>query len=261
MISRGPVALAIAVAMLLGGCGGSTDQRDAIAKSPDLMIVGDSISAHWRYDATGTGEKAKAWWAYVADAAGIDANQALKVRVDAIPGTGMLATGPADRHAVRYLDGLGEACGDGTSGRPSHSFGARLDNISITHPPKVLVIEGGRNDFKNCVDGVTRLSTVAESKAAIDRYLEALAARAQEAGIAPDHIFVVTPWGPSFSTERRDITPLVEAAAGVHGFRWIPTPELPAAKTVDNTHPNAAGTRWLARQIESGSDIVAQLED
>lgn len=248
---------------LMAACGASQaeEERRAPTASPELMVIGDSISAPWRYNATGEGSKIKAWWAYVADSAGLDASNASAVWVDAIPGTGMLATGPADKHAVKNLDGLGEACGDDTPNLPVRSFGARLDDISLTFPPRVLILEGGRNDFKRCVNGMTQQATVAESKAAIDKYMDALAARIEAAGMAASDVFVVTPWGQAFPTERRDIRPLVEAAAAEHGFEWIPTPILRARDTVDGTHPDAAGTAWLARQIEANSDIVQRLKE
>lgn len=242
---------------MMAGCG--TARADD--RRTDLMIVGDSISAPWRYNATGENGRIKAWWAYVADSAGIDSRHGLAVKVDAVPGTGMLATGPVDSHAVKNLDASGEACGDDTPGMPDRSFATRLDDISLTKPPRVLIIEGGRNDFKKCVDGITRPSTVAESKAAIDGYMARLAARVEAARMSTADVFVVTPWGTTYPKQRQDIVPLVEAAARARDFNWIPTPVLEPQDTVDGTHPDAAGTAWLAHQIESRSDLVSRLKE
>lgn len=254
---RSGIVTALALLAASAACAGASAGS---APAPDLMVVGDSISAHWRYDATGDGGRTKAWWAYVADAAGLDLTRPGAITINAVPGTGMMATGPAGKHAVTHLDGLSEACGDNSPGQPDRSFGSRLNDISLTRPPRVLIVEGGRNDFKKCVDGTTRLSTVAESKESIDTFMELLAVRVEAAGIARSDVFVVTPWGPNYPAERSDITPLVEAATRFHGFNWISTPPLPQSDTFDGTHPNGAGTRWLADQIEKNSDIVERLD-
>lgn len=208
-------------------------------RNPRVLVFGDSFSATRRYSAGGTRTRPKAWWAHVADAAGLPASE---VMVSAEGGSGLLARGHGERL---------EAC-TGTT------FGERLTDLATTDPDLVIV-EVGRNDVHRCRAGVRVPATAAERRAAADAYFATLARLADRQGIPRSFVYVMTPWGSSGGAGKIATATQYEALAKARGFTWIALPSLVRSQTIDAIHPTAAGASTLAAWAMRGSDLTAAI--
>lgn len=200
--------------------------------APDLMVVGDSISATSRYARTGSEPgKIKAWWARLGFKT---------VKVDAVAGSGMLSTGTV-------ADKTGASC------RAGKTFLERIDEIDLR--AKILIIEGGRNDFKRCVNGKITRATTHQATKEIKSYLKAVSDKIAASDSGPK-VYVMSPWGRTFTSQRSKIAPIVEEHAKAYGFQWIMLPALSRTYTIaDGTHPNNRGAKRLADLVIANSDI------
>lgn len=227
--------------------GGGIDQGEVTRPNPGaptspharVLVFGDSISGTYRYSAEGTPSRPKAWWAHVADAAGLPASE---VMLSAEGGSGLL---------MRGMRSVGKPC-SGTT------FGERLGDIARTRPDIVLV-EAGRNDIKACAPGGHRPSTAAQREAAATTYFAQLAATVDRHGVARSNVYVMTAWGASHGPDQVTMANLYEAKAAAHGFSWIALPALLRPQTTDATHPNLHGTRTIAQAVMRGSDVVTAI--
>lgn len=203
---------------------------------PRVLVFGDSISATKRYSAEGSVERPKAWWAHVAEAAGV---QATDVMISAEGGSGLLMRGMGT--ASRICTGS--------------TFGERLADLEVARPDVVLVAVG-RNDIRACTGTTPRPSTETERRAAAESYFTALAQATDRQGVARSSVYVLTAWGSAFGTGQVDTTTMYEAAATRRGFTWIPVPALVREQTVDATHPNEAGAKAIADAVLRSSDVA-----
>ncbi len=205
---------------------------------PRVLVFGDSISAASRYNAAGTAGRTKAWWAWVAQAAGVAPTD---VMVSAEAGSGLVSRGGS---ANRLCTGT--------------TFGQRLDEVSASDPD-VIVVEVGRNDIWTC-RGTRRVAAgAAERRTIASAYFAELARAADLQGVARSNVYVMTAWGSTNGTGQAAVTTTYEALARTHGFAWVPLPSLIRAHTVDGVHPTAAGAKTLATWAMRASDMTTAI--
>lgn len=208
------------------------------ARSPRVLVFGDSISATRRYSMTGA-KRPKVWWSFLAEHIGIPARQ---IMVSADGGSGLLARGTG----VQRL-----ACSGST-------FGERVNQIAATNPD-VVIVAAGRNDVNTCRNGYRVRSTAAERRQATRSYFASLASAVDRQGLRRSNVYVATPWGSFQSTSNISVTTLLEREATARGFTWVPTPALVRQETLDGTHPNTRGSQLFAASVVRGSDIIGTI--
>lgn len=192
-----------------------------------LLVIGDSYSSYYGDLST----PYPGWWAFVAE------HLALEPTVLAEAGTGFLATG-MDCARTPFL--------------------AHNDELRGADPT-VLIVEGGRNDYRRCTpDGRIVEATRTEIVAAVGAYFADLSATWQAMGRAPGDVYVVSPWGSELPRKAGIVRSIVRDAATRHGFVWVPTGRLDLQHAPDGTHPNEAGSHQLARQVLGRSDLAAR---
>lgn len=214
----------------------------AAARSPQrargantMFVEGDSLTSLY-----GSHES---WYAEVARHIGLTAV------VDAQGGSGFIKSGDPDGARAHRFG----VC-DGTT------FAQRLHGTverQISRA-RVVVLEGGRNDFHTCNwRGEQVPVSSRELRAAVRSYFDAVA----ELRSDPGTVFVLTPWGSRLdSLNRRRIMPIIRSEAQAHGFWWVDTdgvldPHRLGENTIDGIHPDQAGSRALARAMLRRSPI------
>jgi lysophospholipase L1-like esterase len=225
--TRRSVAIALVVATIIApfiawqdAQGGERGSVSAIAPR-GIVVVGDSITA--RYDDHVGGDE-QGWWSVVGRR--LDAN----VRTYAQSGSGYLRPGHRCT-GDRFIDRPDAYAGDA---------------------PSILIVEGGRNDWSRCVDGVFVPSTDREVRHAVDTYLDVLQTWLPR---STRIIVLGPPWGPLDPDNGRRITAIVEAAAQAHGLQFISTTgALTPSRVVDGVHPNRAGSVAIARKVLAALD-------
>ncbi|MCL3838454.1 GDSL-type esterase/lipase family protein [Aeromicrobium duanguangcaii] len=225
-----------------GGGGGDVVVPDPNAPGPSdprVLVFGDSISAPGRYRAAATTNRVKAWWAWVADGAGLDPRD---VMVSAEAGSGIVARGGG---------GHGRVCSGST-------FGDRLGKVALTRPD-VIVVEVGRNDIWDCV-GTRRVAVDPKKRQRLaTSYFARLAQEADRHGVPRSKVYVLTAWGSSQSNQHVAVTALYEGLVRSQGFSWVPLAALPKNQTSDGVHPNARGARSLGTGALKASDLAVAI--
>lgn len=203
--------------------------RPAVQAQPreKMLVIGDSYSSYY-------GDRHSpfpGWWATLAT------DLALDPVVDATGGTGFL---------MRSSD-----CG--------HTrFRARMETVRRT-APKLLFIEGGRNDWRRCdANGRPVESTRTEISAAANEYFAQLAVVWDGLDRARSDVYVLTPWGSSKGRKAQVVRPIIRAAAEAHGFTWVPTRRLTLTQAPDGIHPNNEGSRFLRDEVLANSDLLSR---
>lgn len=190
-----------------------------------MVVIGDSYSSYY-------GDRSSrfpGWWAT------LGADLGLEPVVDAVGGTGFLAR----------------------SGDCAHSrFRARMDTIR-ENAPRILFVEGGRNDWRRCsAEGRPIESTRTEIVAAADAYFDELGEVWDELDRPRSDVYVISPWGRSKARKARVIRPIIRDAARAHGFTWVDTRRLSLEHAPDGIHPNNLGSRFLRDEILANSDLL-----
>lgn len=217
-----------------------TDPTPEPTRGPQtpLLVIGDSISGSARYSLTGGGGKHKVWWAWVAQAAGVEP---IDVARSTESGSGLLARGV----------GGGFLC-YGTT------FGERLADVEQSNP-QVIIVAGGRNDLRYCRGSRLLPTTEAQRRAAAVSYFGRLAESADRLDLPRSRVYVMTPWGARDETGHSAITLLFESLAHEYGFTWVSLPALQRADTMDGVHPNARGSQLIASWVLAASDIASTI--
>lgn len=203
-----------------------------------ILVIGDSITygvdnAH-RYTRT-PGDPMRAWYSFVSEATG------LPVQISAQPGSGFINNG--------Y--GLtGKRC-------TGKNFGQRtLWNIQ-TYRPKIIIIEGGRNDLFTCrADRTLRSTSDSAFVSTVKSYMSHLKSDARAIGLAPSDVYVIAPWGQRSISEAWRVRGVMRKYALANGFQWISTGFLSYAQAPDGGHPNADGVQYLVGQINKNSNLM-----
>lgn len=221
-MTRRSVLVALALALVVGpfvawqGAQGNQTREVSTLAPHGIVVVGDSITA--RYNDK-PGDPDQGWWSVTARH--FDA----KVRTYAQSGSGYLRPGhrcTGNRFIDRSQAFTGEA-------------------------PSIVLVEGGRNDWAKCVQGVFVPSTDAEVHHAVDTYLDVL-----QTYLPPTTRIIVLgpPWGPLDRSEGRRVTAIVRAEAAAHGLQFISTAgSLTTDRVVDGIHPNRDGSLAIARHV------------
>ena len=212
---KGHRAIRDQVLTAIGSVVAAPRRADTPHSGPTIHVVGDSITA-WFNDEPGS--RSQGWWSILGR--GMDART---LTTSAEGGSGM---------NVR-----GNAC-NGTT------FGQRLPRLTATD---VLVIEGGRNDYKSCTpENRTIVLSPDQQVAGVNTYMDALLARVTALGMSATQVYVVTPWGTR-DRERGDLLQAaIESAATARGFTYVRTPVLGDSITIDGVHPTRQGNLSLA---------------
>ncbi len=190
-----------------------------------MVVIGDSYTSYYG----DRNSRFPGWWAT------LGADLGLEPVIDAVGGTGFLAR----------------------SGSCAHSrFRGRMDTIR-ENAPRILFIEGGRNDWRRCnAQGRPIESTRTEIVTAADEYFDELAQVWDELGRPRADVYVISPWGQSKARKARVIRPIIRTAAQAHGFTWVDTRRLSIEHAPDGIHPNNLGSRFLRDEILANSDLL-----
>ena len=219
---RRSVVVSFVLALLVGpfiawqGAQGGQSRPVSQLAPHGIVVVGDSISA--RYNDT-PGDADQAWWSVTGRR--FDA----EVRTFAQSGSGYLRPGHRCT-GNRFID------------RPD----------AFTGPaPSILIVEGGRNDWARCVDGLFVEATDAEIRHAVDTYLDVL----QTYLPSTTRIIVMgPPWGPLDPAAGARVTRIVHDEADAHGLQYVSTRNtLTADRVIDGIHPNRDGSLAIARRV------------
>jgi lysophospholipase L1-like esterase len=223
--ARRSVVVALLLALVAGpfvawqGAEGEQTRGVSALAPHGIVVVGDSITARYN-DKPGDDEQA--WWSVMGRHFDAD------VRTHAQSGSGYLRPGHRCE-GDRFID-------------RSDAFTGQA--------PSIVLVEGGRNDWARCVDGVFVPSTDAEVRHAVDTYLDVL----QTYLPSTTRIIVVgPPWGPLDRTEGRRVTAIIRSEAAAHDVEFISTAgALTSDRVVDGVHPNRAGSLAIARRVIRG---------
>jgi lysophospholipase L1-like esterase len=181
-----------------------------------IVVVGDSITA--RYDDT-PGDAKQGWWSIVGHRYHAD------VTTYAQSGSGYLRPGDVCA-GNRFID-------------RQEAFTSRA--------PSLFIVEGGRNDWSTCVNGLYVPATDAVIAHAVDSYLTTLQT------FLPHSTRIIVlgpPWGPLDPEDGVRVTRIVQAAAKQHDLQFISTTgALNAHRVVDGVHPNLVGSRAIAQRV------------
>jgi len=219
---RRSVVVSFVLALLVGpfiawqGAQGGQSRPVSQLAPHGIVVVGDSISA--RYNDT-PGDADQAWWSVTGRR--FDA----EVRTFAQSGSGYLRPGHRCT-GNRFID------------RPD----------AFTGPaPSILIVEGGRNDWARCVDGLFVEATDTEIRHAVDTYLDVL----QTYLPSTTRIIVMgPPWGPLDPAAGARVTRIVHDEADAHGLQYVSTRNtLTADRVIDGIHPNRDGSLAIARRV------------
>jgi lysophospholipase L1-like esterase len=113
--------------------------------------------------------------------------------------------------------------------------------------PSIVIVEGGRNDWAKCVDGVFVWSTDAEIRHAVGTYLDVLRTHLPS---ATRIIVLGPPWGPIDRAVGARITRIIEDEAASHAIQFISTKNaLTPDRVIDGIHPNRDGSLAIARRV------------
>lgn len=188
----------------------------ASASGPGIVVIGDSITA--RYD-NDPGSDTQGWWSIVGRHYGAH------VTTFAQSGSGYGRPG-LRCSGTRFVDRLGDV---------------------TKSAPKVVIVEGGRNDWSFCTGNALSETTDAMVKVAVDGFLTRL-----RKALAPHTpIYVLgPPWGHADALQRSRITSIIEASAKSHHMRFIDTQAVfDGGRTVDGIHPNREGSVALGQRV------------
>lgn len=225
--ARRSVVAAFVLALIAGpfvawqGAQGDQTQRASVLAPDGIVVVGDSITA--RYNDS-PGDADEGWWSMVGHRFGAE------VRTYAQSGSGYLRPGRRCE-GNRFID----------------------RTQAYTGPaPSILFVEGGRNDWARCVDGMFVPASDAEIDHAVGTYLDTLSTFVP----ASTRVIVLgPPWGPLDPRTGVRIARIVQTQAKAHGFEFISTAgTLTASRVVDGVHPNRRGSAAIARRVIASLD-------
>lgn len=181
----------------------------------DMTVVGDSITALYN---DRPGDARQGWWSIVGRHLGV----------------------PVERYAQSgsgYLK-VGRRCtGDTFGDRPG----------ALASHPDLLVLEGGRNDWSYCRDGLPAVAPDGMVEEAVTGYMDAV----RDSVPATTRVIVLgPPWGPEAHEHAARVTAIVRAQAEAHGFEFVDMTDVLDASTVyDGTHPDREGSRRIAQRL------------
>lgn len=205
----------------------------ASAYTNTMVVIGDSISLYYN---DVPGDPKRAWWSRLGSKTG------LTEKVYAEGGSG--------------YDKKGKCVGT--------TFEERINKYrSAIAAAKVVVIEGGVNDYAICLaepDPVTgaktRPATAEETDANIRRTLYTLDLIAT----TDRKVYITAPWGwrDSIQGHKANVTASLISASADRGFQYVDTANgvLDTAATApDGVHPNDAGSLAIYKKLYYTTDL------
>ena len=192
-------------------------QRVAASSSgPTVAVIGDSITARYNNE---SGSQGQGWWSFVGKRYGV------KIKTFAESGSGFQRPG--------------NLC-EGTT------FGQRVDQL-VASKPKIVFVEGGRNDWAHCHNHRLVIATDAEVAAGVDSVLS----RLHDGLPFTTRFFILGPaWGTTSADQRDRVTEIIRASAEAHGMTFISTTGVfDGDRVLDGTHPNRAGSIALGQTV------------
>ena len=215
------VLVAVFGTHVIGSRATASDQRGA---GPRLVVMGDSITASYNDD---DGDERQGWWSMV----GRHLNQ--QVVRSAQAGSGYIRRGAERCDGTRFYD------------RRNDLRGA-----------DIVIIEGGRNDWKRCGTDMATVG-VHDVRAAIVKLLDWV----DRQPVADKNVYLMSPWGPMDQLAGITMTQIIQTEAEIHGFHFIDTWGALSAKpgrTYDGIHPTLAGSTSLYRYVIANSDLESR---
>lgn len=196
----------------------ATVNTSPIPRPEEVLIFGDSITSHHTDD---PGDNMQGWWSILA------AQRNLTPYVSAQgggailkPGFGCYGTGIRDR------------------------FEETVERVQ----PDEIWIASGRNETSVCINGSAVPVNAGFRTSALDSFFEFAGQVADANGIPRSRVYLTTPWGTVNSTQRSAIV-MDMVQARDHGLRFINIPRLDDTLTRDGTHPNRAGSEYIAATL------------
>lgn len=192
------------------------ERVSASATAPRVAVIGDSITARYNDKA---GNAKQAWWSIVGR------NYGARMTIYAQSGSGF------QRPGLRCT---------------GNRFPDRLAALKKL-PPKIVIVEGGRNDWARCTDHGMERTSNKRVKKAVDSFLTKL----KKAVPPQTKIYVLgPPWGSKDTAHRGRITRIVKASAKKHHMTFIDTAGVfNKRRVVDGIHPNRAGSVALGKLV------------
>lgn len=219
VLRHAAVLVAVFLCLLVWAWWGSrdTNQTQVEGGAPgSIIVIGDSITSLYDND---PGSSRQGWWSIVGHK--FDSH----VRTFAQPGSGYLRPGLA--------------C-------TGNRFNQRLHALSLHHADMVIV-EGGRNDWAQCVDGRYIRAPDDAVRQAVFNYLSDV-----HTLVSPSTRVLVLgpPWGPLDVSEHDRIAGIIHNAARHFDMQFVPMEGvLNAQLVVDGVHPNLAGSQAIAARV------------
>ncbi len=188
----------------------------ASASAPTVAVLGDSITARYNNE---SGSQGQGWWSFVGKRYGV------KVDTFAESGSGFQRPG--------------NLC-QGTT------FGQRIDKL-IAARPKVVFVEGGRNDWARCHNHRLVIATDAQIATGVNSVLGRLRS---DLPFRTKFFVLGPPWGPRDMAQRDRVTEIVRTSAVAHGMTFISTTgAFNRSRVLDGTHPNRKGSIALGEVV------------
>lgn len=221
--TRTPIVVALALAVLFGpflarsAIGGEPTALSTIAPH-GIVVVGDSITARYNDE---PGHQMQGWWSVVGR------HYDAKVTTYAQSGSGYLRSGRACT-GDRFIDHQRAFAGEA---------------------PSLLIVEGGRNDWADCVQGRLVTSSDEAVEHAVDTYLSTLTTFLPR---STRIIVLGPPWGPADPANGKRVTRIIKAVTAEHGLEFISTTgALTRSGVTDGVHPNRTGSLAIADRVIS----------
>lgn len=219
---RTPVLMLLVLAAMLApliawsSSGGEASASSSLIAPRGIVVVGDSITA--RYNDV-PGDEKQGWWSIVGR------HFKAEVTTYAQSGSGYLRPGNVCL-GNRFID---------------------RQAAYTSEPPSLFIVEGGRNDWIDCVGGQYVRASDSAIEHAVDTYLSTL----QTFLPRSTRIIVLgPPWGPADADQRDRVTSIIESVAKAHGIDFIPTTgSLTADGVLDGVHPNREGSVAIANHV------------
>jgi lysophospholipase L1-like esterase len=187
-----------------------------------VLVLGDSITQQYTDD---PGDPQQGWWSILA------------AQRNLTPITSAQGGGAIIKKGFGCI---------GTSIRERY-----IGAIRRTRPDEIW-IASGKNETTVCINGSIVPVASAFRTQALATFFASLGELADEMGIPRDRVYVTTPWGTNNLDLRHDVVVDMAEGARAAGLTFINTPRLGDDKTRDGTHPNLAGSQYIAAGLLAG---------
>lgn len=188
----------------------------------NVVVIGDSMTA--RYDDE-VGSPNRAMYSFLAE------------KLSMTPVTF------AESGSGFYRRGIDSSCtGTRYADRISRALAAN---------PRVLLVQGGRNDYRGCTKPVSQATTEKYTRS----FLRSLALAADRSGLRRRDIYVHSPWGTTKVAEGKRIRPMIKQWTRYYGLIFISGTSMDRDDAPDGIHPDESGVQFLLAQVLRNSNL------